>query len=322
MSVYTQVSRGDLRAFLAQHRVGDLIAFEEIRDGIENTNYFVTTSTGEFVLTLFEAMSVTELPFYLDLMAYLADHDIPTPKPEADGDGALLGILCDKPAALVKRLQGRGVKDPTVKQCAEIGAQLASLHLVGQNFPQTHDNRRGAIWRATTAQALRHCLTIEERELLDEALIIDARSTGDLLPRGVIHADLFRDNALFVDDNLCGIIDLYYACSGTFIYDLAITYNDWCSIPAGQVDCARGRALLRAYREVRPISVAEISVWPAMLCSAALRFWLSRLQDLHFPKEGVMTHIKDPDEYRCIVAHRLNHEMELLDLWRDEDLIS
>lgn len=302
MSVYTRVERPALEAFLNDFDAGALVDYSGISAGIENTNYFVTTTNGRFVLTLFEQLGTDELPFFLELMAHLAEHGVPTAHPLADRQGRYLGELCGKPAALVQRLTGGSVEHPDAAQCAAIGAALARLHLAGQSFPLERANPRGPHWWREAVDRVHDRLGPDEARRLDEEIAFQFAHRHDALPRGVIHADLFRDNALFEGERLTGIIDLYYACTDALLYDVAVTVNDWCANEARELDPARTRALLEAYAGVRPFTPAEHASWPAMLRAAALRFWLSRLVDLHFPREGELTHTKDPDAFGRLLA--------------------
>ncbi len=315
MSVYTPVARDELEAFLQNYSLGELVDFEGISAGIENTNYFVTTRDQRMVLTLFENHSAEELVYFLDLMAFLAEHEIPSAHPLADNNGNYLRELNGKPAALVMRLSGRGIEDTTGEQCAALGHALAQLHLAGQSFPSHRDNDRGPHWWHTTRDAVFQHLNPEDQALLDEELAFQLSHRFDTLPRGVIHADLFRDNALFDGNTLTGLIDFYYACNDVLLYDVAVTVNDWCGAEGGAIDEAKARAMLGAYQQVRPISEAERQAWPMMLRAAALRFWLSRLQDLHFPREGELTHIKDPNAFRAILQQRKLAADKLMELW-------
>ncbi|MGD8514502.1 MAG: homoserine kinase [Granulosicoccaceae bacterium] len=307
MSVYTRVDEADLTAFLAEYNVGELIDFTGITAGIENTNYFVTTTGGRFVLTLFEQLAAEELPYFLDLMAFLAEHEVPSAHPIADNAGNYLRTLKGKPAALVQRLNGYTVDHPDPAQCAALGSMLGRLHAVGHEFTEHRDNDRGPHWWRVTADKLGDRLSVDDRAMLDAELAFQGNFRDNTLPRGVIHADLFRDNALFLDEELTGIIDFYYACNDVLLYDLAVTVNDWCSTASGALDPARSEAMLGAYCAQRPVSDDEITAWPVMLRAAALRFWLSRLHDKHFPKEGEITHIKDPEVFRHILEHRVEH---------------
>ncbi len=304
MSVYTVVEQDELEAFLRNYPLGDLIDYQGISAGIENTNYFVTTSEKKLVLTLFEQHTTEELGYFLDLMAFLAEHDIPSAHPIADNDGHYLRVLNGKPAALVMRLTGGDVKQPNVAQCAALGKNLGKLHVAGQSFEGERGNDRGPHWWHTTRDAVFEKLSADEQALLDEELNFQRQHRFDSLPRGVIHADLFRDNALFEGDSLTGIIDFYYACNDVLLYDVAVTINDWCSTDDGSLDMEKSQAMLDAYKQVRPFNTEEIEAWPVMLRAGALRFWLSRLYDLHFPREGELTHTKDPKVFRNILLAR------------------
>lgn len=317
MSVYTSITADELRSFLAGYSAGELVRFAGIESGIENTNYFVTTTVGEYVLTIFEQHAKDELPFFLDLTAFLAEHDIPCAHPLPNIHQEYLGSLKDKPAAIVDRLWGSQVGLPTPVQCSAIGAVLARMHLATASFDQTRLNPRGYAWRRETAEALRDRLSSSDVKLLDAEITNEAKYVNAELPTGIVHADLFRDNALFDGDRLCGVIDFYYACTDRLILDVAIAVNDWCSHGDGTLDLERTRRLLASYTAVRCVSDAERETWPAMLRVGALRFWLSRLHDMHFPRPGEMTHIKDPETFRRILAHRADATPESMALWPD-----
>ena len=304
MSVYTAIDRVELAAFLAHYDQGELEHYEGITSGIENTNYFVTTSRGEFVLTLFEQHTAGELPFFLDLTAYLSEHDIPCAHPVPDERGRYLGRLKGKPAALVQRLDGCSIDLPRPAHCRAVGQVLGRLHQAGRGFPQRRDNDRGPHWWRQTAEALYGHIAPEDEALIRDELAFQRRHRHDALPQGIIHADLFRDNVLFEDTQLSGLIDFYYACTDVLLYDVAITVNDWCSADDGGLDPPRAQALLQAYQSVRPLSGAELERWPVMLRAAALRFWLSRLRDKTFPRPGELTHIKDPEVFKRILLSR------------------
>jgi homoserine kinase type II len=307
MSVYTPVSGSQLAEWLRNYSVGTLRALEPVQAGIENTNYFVTTTQGRYVLTLFERLPAEELPFYLDLMAHLARHGIPSPAPIADLSDQYLSRLNGKPAALVTRLPGKSMERPGTSECAELGALLARMHLAGRSYAAYLENPRGPKWWRAAARAVRARLDAEDAALLDEELRFQALYRFPDLPRGPVHADLFRDNALFDDGRISGVIDFYFAGTDCLLLDLAVCANDWCLVdPAGDrgLDETKTRALLGAYAALRPFVALERGAWPVLLRAAALRFWLSRLYDLHLPRPGVLVHAHDPEQFRDILARR------------------
>ena len=308
MSVYTPVSQSDLAAWLRNYSVGALEKLEPIKAGIENTNYFVTTTQGRYVLTLFERLPAAELPFYLNLMAHLARHGIPCPAPIADLADAYLGTLNGKPAALVTRLPGRSIEAPGEAECRELGLLLARLHLAGRSYPAYLENPRGPRWWRMAARDLQPFLDAVKRRLLEAELEFQAQRRFADLPRGPVHADLFRDNALFERGRLSGVIDFYFAGVDCLLYDVAVCANDWCLVdPAAdrRLDAARTRAFLAAYHALRPFAPAEREAWPVLLRAAALRFWLSRLHDLHLPRPGELVHAHDPEHFRHVLERRV-----------------
>ncbi len=305
MSVFTTVSFEQLQSWLSNYDLGELLSLKGIASGITNTNYFVTTSKGSYVLTLFEEHSADELVYFMQLMTHLALHGIPCPHPVARLDGYALSELNGKPAALVSRLRGSDVQQPTQEQCAQVGKVLAGMHLASIDFKGVSNNTRDASWRSRTAHKVMSKLSLEEQALLQQAIALDVSLDISSLPQGVIHADLFRDNVLFDGEQLGGLIDFYYACTDAWLYDVAIAVNDWCVEADGALDPQRLQAMLQAYQAVRPLQPAELSAWPGLLQRAALRFWLSRLHDKYFPLAGEMTHAKDPDHFKRILQQRM-----------------
>lgn len=305
MSVYTSVSRPRLEQWLQAYDLGPLEDMQGIAAGIENTNYFVDTQRGRFVLTLFEKLQPEELPFYLGLMTHLSAAGIPCPRPIPNRAGEVLGTLCGKPATLVSRLPGRDIDAPGPGHCAEVGTMLARMHLAGRSYPATMPNPRGMSWWRAAAQEVGPRMPAEEVQLLTQELAEQSRPAAGDLPRGAVHADLFRDNVLFDGETIGGVIDFYFACTETLLYDLAVTVNDWCVDAAGGLDEARARALLRAYQAVRPLTAAERDAWPRTLRAGALRFWLSRLYDYHCPRPGELTFAKDPAHFRRVLQARI-----------------
>jgi homoserine kinase type II len=313
VSVFTKVSHAELVAFLKQYPVGELIGFQGIGEGVENTNYFVDTSDGRWVLTLFERLNVGDLPFFLGLMEHLASRGFPGAMPAHTRSGETLTALNGKPAALVRRLTGQSVLFPSLEQCAQVGRALGDLHVFALSYDGRCANARGAAWRERTGSLLaREISDAAIRALIDDELTAQANLPLASLPQGVIHADLFRDNVLFVDERLTGVIDFYYACNDALAYDLAVTLNDWCFEPDGTLNPARWQAMTAAYRARRELSDTERTHWPMVLRAAALRFWLSRLYDWTFPREGDVVHIKDPEQYRRILVHHREHAPPVL----------
>lgn len=305
MSVYTKVTAAELTEWLRTYAVGALVESKGIAAGIENTNYFVTTTGGRFVLTIFERLPREALAYYLGLMSHLAGHGIPCPSPIADVQGAMLGTLKDKPAALVTRLPGIAMMDPQPVHCTQVGTLLATMHLAGASSPGQLENPRGPRWWRATAPQVRPFLGEERGRLLDEELRFQSLCRLQDLARGPIHADLFRDNALFDGTAIGGVIDFYFAGVDAWLFDVAVCVNDWCIFADGAIDEARAIALLAAYHAARPFTALERGAWPVMLRAAALRFWLSRLYDFHLPRPGELVHAHDPEHFRRILALRI-----------------
>jgi homoserine kinase type II len=305
MAVFTSVSEAELTAWLGDYSLGQLLELQGIASGIENTNYFVTTSNGRFVLTLFEILSADELPFYLNLMAHLARHGIPCPNPVANRSNQFLGTLNGKPACIVSRLSGKSTTTPNSAQCAAIGAMLGQMHIAGQSFSQIMPNPRGATWRAATTPQVRPFLDAQQAGLLGSEVALQAQQDWTSLPQGVVHADLFRDNVLLEENRVGGLIDFYFACSDALLYDVAITVDDWCTHTDGTLDATKTQTFLRAYHAVRPLLDSERNAWPLLLRVAALRFWLSRLFDMYLPRDGELIHAHDPRHFERILKNHI-----------------
>ncbi len=321
MSVYTIIEDNELKSFLSNYDVGELENYQGISDGIENTNYFVNTDRGRFVLTIFEQHSFEEMQYYLNLMHHLADHKVPSANPVADKQGNYLSQFKNKPIALVERLNGGSIIKTSVNHCQQLGSAMGKMHAAGLSFKTRQNNPRGPAWCQQTALEVMEKLIESEQTILDEEVHFQKADFNNFgrhadLPRGVIHADLFRDNALWDnsgdEDKFSGIIDFYYSCDDILLYDLAVTANDWCINEDFSLNKDKVIALLTHYNSFRPL--AE-EYWPAMLRAGALRFWLSRLYDKHFPRAGELVHTKNPDEFKIILADRIKHSDRYFNYW-------
>ena len=313
MSVYTTVTPEDLDEWLARYTVGGLVELAPIAAGIENTNYFVTTGKDRYVLTLYERLPASELPFYLNLMAHLARAGAKVPAPEPDRTGALFSLLNGKPAGLVARVDGASVHEPSALHCALVGGALARLHVASQSYRPRLANRRGPSWWRQTARVVQPFLSPAQKELLAAELEFQSGYGQGRLPKGAIHGDLFCNHVLFDDGHVAGIIDFGFAATDFFAYDLAITVNDWCRATIGEapLDDERVAALVRAYDAVRPLCDDERARWPGLLRAAALRFWVSRLHDIYLPRPGELTHAHDPAEFERILRDRIERPVAL-----------
>jgi len=309
MAVFTPVSREQLEGWLARYPVGALCGFEGIASGIENTNYFVHTTAGHWVLTLFERLTPAQLPYHLDLMRHLAARGIACPDPLADRSGALWAPLAGRPAALVTRLPGHSIEQPQASHCAAVGALLARMHLAAADFRPRQPNPRGLAWQLEAAARVAPQLAPGPAALLADELGAQQRfaasDAAGTLPAGAVHADLFRDNVLFDAGAAGGVIDFYFAGDDTWVFDLAVACNDWCIHDAhGGFDPERLDALLVAYLRQRPLRAPERQAWPMALRAAALRFWLSRLDDAFRPRPAELVVPKDPTHFERILQER------------------
>ncbi len=309
MSVYTRVSATDLQELLSHYAIGELEQYKGIAAGITNTNYFVDTTLGRWVLTLFEHMPTDALPFFMQVMDHLAAHGVPSAHPVARDDGGFLSQVQNRPAALVYRLRGASVERPDVRQCRSLGGVVAEMHRAVQSLDVRQNNSRDLDWIRAARNGVAARLPADTRELLDDEIAYQSRcakdSVYDTLPKAVIHADLFRDNVLFEQERVAGVIDFYYACHDCLLFDLAVICNDWCFDDQVEFMPDHWHAFIDAYARRRPLTDAEHAAWPSMLRATALRFWASRLQDYHFPMDGDVTHVHDPGPFeRLLRRHR------------------
>jgi homoserine kinase type II len=316
MAVFTEVSQAQAAELMMTLNLGTLTHLRGIEGGIENTNYFATTDQGEYVLTLFERLHFEQLPFYLHLMKHLAGCGIPVPDPAPNRDGDIVHALNGKPAAVVNKLEGKSQLAPRAVHCAEVGRMLARMHLAGVDYNRSQPNLRGLLWWNETVPVVLPYLKPEQAALIRSELAFQnhtaASSAYAALPRGPVHADLFRDNVMFNGEKLTGFFDFYFAGVDTWLFDLAVCLNDWCvDLPSGRHDAERADAMITAYQQIRSLSAAERQLLPAMLRAGALRFWISRLWDFHLPREASVLTPHDPLHFERIVRERMDHAVLL-----------
>lgn len=309
MAVYTEIADDELACFIATYDIGNVLSLKGIAEGVENSNYLLVTDAGPHILTLYEKrVDPNDLPFFIGLMEHLASRGITCPEPVRNREGHALGTLAGRPAAIVTFLKGMWVRRPRADHCAAIGGELAKLHIAGEGFELTRHNALTVDgWRplfdraADRADEVMPGLAADmagELDLLEKAWPTD-------LPRGVIHADLFPDNVFFLNDELSGVIDFYFACNDFLAYDAAVCLNAWCFEADGSLNVTKARALLAGYQKVRPFTPEEIEALPLLARGSALRFLLTRLYDWLNVPPGALVAPKDPLEYlRKLRFHR------------------
>ena len=316
MAVYTEVPFEEAAALLRTLNLGELTQLQGIKGGIENTNYFVTSERDgavlEHVLTLFERLGFEQLPFYLHLMKHLAGKGIAVPDPAATAQGDILHRVQGKPAAVVNKLRGKSELRPNASHCHAVGDMLARMHLAGADFAMSQPNLRGLPWWNDTVPVVLPYLSAAQADLIRSELAfqnhVAASPAYAALPRGPIHADLFRDNVMFDGEALTGCFDFYFAGVDTWLFDLAVCLNDWCiDLTTGAHDAARAASMLDAYQAERPLTAAERELLPAMLRAGALRFWISRLWDFYLPREASLLTPHDPAHFERVLQARIAH---------------
>ena len=307
MAVYTDITEDDLKRFLTGYDAGELTSYKGIAEGVENSNFLLHTSKAPLILTLYEKrVDKEDLPFFLGLMQHLASRGLNCPLPLPRRDGALLGELSGRPAALISFLEGMWLRRPEARHCRAVGRALAQMHVAGQDFALKRPNALSlegwqTLWDRSQARAdeVEAGLQNEIRGELDFL----AANWPDALPAGVIHADLFPDNVFFLGDELSGLIDFYFACNDLLAYDISVCLNAWCFEKDGSFNITKGTAMMEGYQSVRPLSAAEIAALPVLSRGSALRFFLTRLYDwLTTPADALVTK-KDPLEYLRKLRH-------------------
>lgn len=328
MAVYTAIEKAQLESFIEPFGIGPLVGFEGVAAGIDNTTYFITTDQSDFpselrteplqhfVLTLFEQATIEELTFYTKLTSLLSLRGLPVPCPINDADGQALHYIQGKPALIVPKVAGQHPEHPTEKQCQEIGHVLGQIHNTCLDAKLDHPSPKGLRWLEQCASKLRPLLDKQEQQLLDEIpRFMQLTTQHPNLTQAIIHGDLFRDNALFKNDHLTGVIDFYCAGTGFLVLDLAITANDWCSATDGSMNNELSTTLLEAYQSVRPLTDDEKLLWNDFLRIAATRFWLSRLSSQLLPNPhhhaDALIAPKNPLHYKNILLQRIHNHQSL-----------
>ena len=323
MAVYTEVAFDEAQALIQSMGLGQLTALRACSGGIENTNYFITAVQGgkphDFVLTLFERLNAEQLPFYLRLVRHLANAGLPVPDPAADRQGHMLQSFKNKPTAVVEMLAGQSELSPSARHCAMLGAVQARMHLAAQDFELRQPHLRGLEWWNQTAPQLMPFLDASQARLLHSELAyqnhVAQSSAYAALPKGPVHADLFRDNVMFAgsgkDLKLTGVFDFYFAGVDSWLFDLAVALNDWCvDLSSGAHDEERAHSLLASYATQRPLIAQERRLFNAMLRAAALRFWISRLWDMHLPRAASVLKAHDPAHFERVLRQRVEQTVE------------
>ena len=326
MAVYTTLEHEDIASLIKPFGIGDLVSYEGISEGMENTNYFVTsTSThlgnevssdtqGHYVLTVFEELPETHLPFHLLLLDVLDGNGLPIGTALRDYNGNAIQHVKGKPALLCKRLQGCHINAVSHQQCRAIGQALAKIHLAAAELSHDYGGIRDVAWLNKCAHDASGLLAETDKPLVENLLNDYLKLVEeDELPKGIIHGDLFRDNAMFEGDDLTGVIDFYNAGEGYLIFDLAVVINDWCVTENGDIDNNRYKGLIAAYSEIRPFTASEKQHWPLMLRTCAMRFWLSRLltQRKNLDEKHELVQFKDPEEFKDILMYHMENSLEL-----------
>ena len=312
MSVYTPLNEEQIIEILSNYSIGKSGVVDGIKEGITNSNYFLKTSVSEYVLTIFEDDNVN-LDFCLNYMEHLARKSIPCPQPIQTNSNDSYILYDKKKLAIFSKLKGQTVSNAKItnEMCSQVGKVLAQMHMYSEDFKKNFSGVRNRDWFLNTYNKVQGELNIENSSLLDEEIKRYLDYDCKELPTGIIHSDLFRDNVMFQENTLTGVLDFYYACNGYFIYDLAITVNDWCTNSTFKIDHDKQKSLIEAYEQVRRLRNIEKKEWNTMLRFASLRFWLSRLNDQLFPTDGDLTTVLDPDHFKNILKDRKNYSDKL-----------
>lgn len=317
MAVFTEITSQDVVQLLENYKIGDFVDLKGISAGIENSNFYLQTTKGRWVLTVFERLSIADLPFYLELCRHLGDRELPVSCPEKTKEGMLYSMISGKPCSIALCFPGKTVDAPTTYLCQQLGSLLARMHLSVKDFHLEQENTRGLnFWIDNLSKLEPHIpasLFSVLKEEIERQIAFHNSSEYRQLEKGAVHADLFRNNALAQEDRLCGIIDFYFACTAPLLYDLAVTMNDWCiDLETGEFDHQRAQTMIEAYHAVRPLSDNEKQCWKDMLCASSLRFWVSRLYDFYLPRQASLLKPLDPSHFERILKLRRLSTPEML----------
>ena len=311
MSVYTKITKDALSDHLENYSIGQLVDLEGISDGIENTNYLLTTTRNKYIFTIFENINNNIAEKYLNFMNHLHGQKFKCALVESTNTKQLCISISNKPSAIIQKLDGKSISETNESHCESVGELLSEFHQKSSNFKPMLINLRDLTWKIETIKKLNGLISKKQADIINESLKLDRLLSEKKLPIGKIHADLFRDNVLFNNNIISGMIDFYYSCDDILLYDIAVAVNDWCTASDGSINKRKLKKLLIGYEKNRKIEDMERECFPFALASAGLRFYLSRLHDLNFPKIGEMTHIKDPSFFENILLKNLN-SMDIL----------
>jgi homoserine kinase type II len=304
MAVYTSINSTDLSNWIKEFDLEEPSDFKGISSGVTNTNYLITLPDTNYILTIFEHNYIDELPFYVNLMSYLAKNNFSCPMPVENKKGQALALLKEKPALMVSFLDGKEKVIVDADSCYLVGKNLAKFHSTATDFTELKKNTRGLLWISDIYTSLKKHLSFEDQKIIELEINFQMLLDNTDLPEGIIHGDLFRDNVLFLNNNVSGFIDLYYACNERLVYDIAITINDWCINEDGKMNKLMYTEFIKGYESERKLTENEQDRLNKDLRLAALRFWLSRLEDSYNAKEGEITSIKDPNHFKAILLNR------------------
>ena len=306
MSVYTNLSTKDVSLLLSKYSIGTLKSFQGISDGITNTNYFLNTSKGKYIITIFEDITEIKVKKYLKLMNFFSNHNMCCPEIMFTKSGSILSTVKSKPCSIMEKLSGKTINTTNVSLCKSIGTIIGNFHTAGSKYSSKISNSRDIKWVERNIAKIKNHISKEQLDILNYSSKIFRKIFEMKLPNGMIHSDLFRDNVLARGDKVTGIIDYYYSFNGPLIYELAVIINDWCVNKDGAINLVKYNSFLNSYNLERELTTVEKKQINNAMIAAGLRFYLSRLVDMIFPKVGEITHIKDPSVFETIVKKRIN----------------